>query len=209
VNQYLTEFLDLVGHQYDWNADWESRLNYGRDFSRYGLGSDLRMNTIIREEECKQRMRCEYAYAIPCDDAISAIAKHGNVVEIGAGTGYWAMLLEEAGVDVVCYDNRCSHFLDHQYGKYHEVLDGGPMSAGRHSDRTLFLCWPPYDDPMASDCLLYYKGDTIAFVGEDEGGCTGDERFFELLNSHYEEVDQKRIPQWDAIHDYLSIWKRR
>jgi hypothetical protein len=47
-----------------------------------------------------------YAFALPSDDALDAIvrsAPHG-IVELGAGTGYWAALLEQRGADVVAFD---------------------------------------------------------------------------------------------------------
>ena len=46
-----------------------------------------------------------YAYAIPDPRAIKLIANEGDVCEVGAGTGYWAHLLRESGVDVTAYDS--------------------------------------------------------------------------------------------------------
>ena len=36
-----------------------------------------------------------YAWAIPSDEAIHAIAELGPLLELGAGTGYWAWLLRQ------------------------------------------------------------------------------------------------------------------
>jgi hypothetical protein len=47
-----------------------------------------------------------YTLSVPTEPALGAIAEaspHG-VVEVGAGTGYWARLLHDCGVDVVAYD---------------------------------------------------------------------------------------------------------
>lgn len=89
-----------------------------------------------------------YAWAIPTADALDAIAALGPVVEVGAGTGYWASLLAHRGVDVVCYDLYPPDGTDlngwHEGAlKFHTVHQGGPEKAGEHPDRTLFLCWPP------------------------------------------------------------------
>src|SRR4051794_21992422 len=62
-----------------------------------------------------------FAWAVPSDEAIEEIARHGPIVEIGAGTGYWAWLLAQAGADVLAYD-RAPHAPPH----WHEVREGGP-----------------------------------------------------------------------------------
>lgn len=48
----------------------------------------------------------DYAYAVPSAEALDVIAQEsgGRVVEVGAGTGYWAWLLSRRGVDVVAVD---------------------------------------------------------------------------------------------------------
>lgn len=45
-----------------------------------------------------------YAFAVPSAEALAALAKHGPLVEWGAGTGYWAAMLQRAGADVVALD---------------------------------------------------------------------------------------------------------
>lgn len=45
-----------------------------------------------------------YSYAIPDLTALNILAEHGPILEIGAGTGYWAYLLRQRGVDVAAFD---------------------------------------------------------------------------------------------------------
>ena len=71
----------------------------------------------------------KYAWAIPNDDALMEIAKCTPLIEIGAGTGYWAWLLRQLGVDILAFDkNPPGHHLK---SKFHptavtwtEVLSG-------------------------------------------------------------------------------------
>jgi len=52
-----------------------------------------------------------YAWAVPTRDAIQKIAKYQPIVEMGAGTGFLAYLLEQIGVRVDAYDGfEKSHF---------------------------------------------------------------------------------------------------
>ena len=47
-----------------------------------------------------------YAWSVPCEEALRSIAQASpnGVLELGAGTGYWASLLRSRGVPVACYD---------------------------------------------------------------------------------------------------------
>lgn len=94
--------------------------------------------------EARERLVKRYAWAVPTEEAVRVIASHGPVVEIGAGTGYWASLLRQVGTDVVAYD-RSPHDNHWCVGTHSLVEVGGPEKASEHPDRTLFLCWPPYD----------------------------------------------------------------
>ena len=48
------------------------------------------------------------------------------------------------------------------------------MAARGHRERTLVLCWPPYDDDAASYAVLRaYRGDTLIYIGEPDEGATG------------------------------------
>ena len=55
-------------------------------------------------------MRHMYAWAVPSLEALEMIQRsvdHNGlqgVIEIGAGTGYWAMQLQRRGIDVVAFD---------------------------------------------------------------------------------------------------------
>jgi hypothetical protein len=162
----------------------------------------------------------DYAWAIPTDLALDVLAGLGPIVEVGAGGGYWAMLLRERGVDVLAYDREPE--LAHQpYSVetkprklWSEVLVADETIAGEHPERTLFLCWPPYDTPMAHGALAAYLeagGQTLVFVGEDDGGCNADERFFRLRGRRMVEDEDLSVwlPQWPGIHDCLSVHRVR
>eukprot|EP00271_Cylindrocystis_brebissonii_P019739 TRINITY_DN6186_c0_g1_i1.p1 TRINITY_DN6186_c0_g1~~TRINITY_DN6186_c0_g1_i1.p1 ORF type:complete len:542 (-),score=66.17 TRINITY_DN6186_c0_g1_i1:227-1852(-) len=53
-------------------------------------------------------LRRLYSWAVPTEEALAAIAAAApnGLVEMGAGTGYWAMLLRQRGVAVAAYDRR-------------------------------------------------------------------------------------------------------
>lgn len=199
MNDYLVKTREL-GIPFSW-----SKLD---DFERKSAA-------IMRRWE----MVLEYAYAIPSEPALDLLVELAPIVEVGAGGGYWAMLLRERGVDVIAYDIAAGKLHSPTEGRdmrprrlWTDVLRGEASRSGEHPDRTLFLCWPPYDTGMAYDALSAYLdagGRTLVYIGEGNGGCTANESFFELLEQRMvEDHDHEAwIPQWPGIHDYLSVWR--
>lgn len=146
-----------------------------------------------------------YAFAIPTEEAIKKIVSYGKIVEMGAGTGYWAKLIETAGGDIVAYDTFESHFKAHS--KWFDIRRGSPVNLIAHADRALFLCWPPMTD-MAEQCLKFWKGNDLIVIGE-ERGCTGSDEFEYLLVDQFEDPEYIELPQWYGIHDTMRIFKRK
>lgn len=118
-----------------------------------------------------------YSFATPTAEALAKICSFAPVVEIGAGTGYWAHMLRtySPSTQVVAYDkDPCS-----AQGKvikpndYHggskawtNVLRGGPEVAVNHSSGCLLLCYPPPDNSMGLQAIRAYKGNTVCYVGK-------------------------------------------
>jgi hypothetical protein len=151
-----------------------------------------------------------WAWAVTCPEALSALVALGPLVEIGAGTGWWAMRIRESGGDIVAWDNvpYQNDWCRHRWGS---VRRGGPGMAGRYPDRALLLCWPPRDESMAYRAATVHAdagGTTIAYIGEQNGGVSADAEFHRLLHRRYEPVEQIAIPQWDGLHDELVIYRR-
>jgi hypothetical protein len=150
----------------------------------------------------------QYAWAVPNDAAIKTCVQYSPLVEIGAGTGYWASVITKHGGDVVCYD-KAPYKNTWADGEHFLVTRGGPNRVRKHRDRTLFLCWPPLHDPMAYDALRAYRGRFVLYVGEGGSGCTGDKRFHRLLEKYFDEIAVVDIPQYGGIHDTLMVFQRK
>ena len=160
-----------------------------------------------------------YAFAILNREALEALRQHAPIVEIGAGNGYWAYEMRKAGIDVQAYDSHPPHKRRNTYYGSHSgphqpvkvwtpVLRGRAQKAKHRPKHTLFLCWPPYNEPMANVALSSYTGSTLIYVGEGAGGCTGDDAFFEQLEQHWRCDQVIPLPQWPGIHDRMEIYHR-
>ena len=160
-------------------------------------------------EAPRWELTLQYSFAVPSEAALRALARWGPLVEMGAGNGYWARCLQERGVDIVAYDQHASTpgapRLDWT-SVWTEVRFGRPDVLTQHADRTLFLCWPPWLDPMAADCLDVYTGKRVAYLGEWDG-CTANERFHALLERDWRRVRVVNVPRWN-VHDRLYLFER-
>jgi hypothetical protein len=157
-----------------------------------------------------------WAWAVPNEEAIAMLVRHSPIVEIGAGTGYWARLAAQAGADIVAYDSRVGQKGRRtrrgtcwvaKCGAYFPVRRGGSYMVRYHRRRTLFLCWPPYKSRMAEKALAGYQGRKVIYIGEN-GGCTASDEFHAMLEREWEMVDVIRIPQWHGIHDRMEVYQR-
>lgn len=169
-----------------------------------------------------------FAFAIPNPDALRCISQYSPVVEMGAGSGYWAYHLILMGCDVIAYDIACT--ADQLTGQseeawfcepFTEIRSGSVKELANHPDRTLLLVWPysqsSADGPWDAGCLDFFQGDHVIYVGEWEGqtcdhlgpGATSSAAFQTRLLSEFECVQRMQIPHWPHLQDDLSVWKRR
>jgi hypothetical protein len=151
-----------------------------------------------------------YAWSIPSPadlEWMRGILLGRGVVEIGAGSGYWAYQLRQLGVDVVAVDN--GEWSDKWCQHWSLVVEGDTRIAEEHPDRALILIWPPYDSPMARTALDFYDGDLLIYAGEGDGGCTADDSFHEALTAEWEQVGEApHHPTFDGIHCRLTAYRR-
>ena len=151
----------------------------------------------------RKKLIWAYSWAVPSPEAIEALAAYSPIVELGAGTGYWAWLLSLAGARVQAFDLNAP--------SPPQWLQTRPISqyvAREHGDATLLLCWPPLGEPMAFDALMSFEGRRVAYVGEWRGR-TGDAGFHDLLERDFKRVHEVAIPRWPGFEDSLYIYERK
>jgi hypothetical protein len=154
-----------------------------------------------------------YSWAIPSPGDITWLTEvlgRRGLVEIGAGSGYWAWQAQQAGIDVLAYEP--SDPADNGYSdgiEYLAIRRGDHTAAGRHPDRALLLCWPSHDDPWAARALAAYAGDLLVYIGEGRGGRCADDGFFELLNRRWTRVGSSpHHVAWSRTHCTMTAYRR-
>jgi len=134
--------------------------------------------------------RC-VGFSVPSEAALDVLSQYAPLVEVGAGTGYWAAALEQRGVDVLAFDAQPptpafnNAFFNATFTMVRACqgnIFAGAAGAALSSQRTLLLVWPLNNDvneqrgapengtsPWDADCLRAFVaagGRTVAYVGE-------------------------------------------
>jgi hypothetical protein len=206
-------------------------------YVRHKSFDDVSHEDMIRPHVLRRQATSTYAFSVTHSHALTEIAKFADgrgVVSLGAGTGWWEHRLAlEAGLDVISYDlyppgDPENHWYANT-ASFCEVLKGDVQTLRDHPDRVLFLSWPPYQDPFASQALREFEragGTHVVYIGESYGGCCADDKFFKRIGETYEEngdedgptTKRRRgrwsashrvgVPQWMGIHDEILCLER-
>lgn len=174
-----------------------------------------------------------FAWAIPSQaalDTIKAFSPNG-VVEIGAGSGYWASLLCQNGITVVAYDDwtwsleitikRDAGLQTSKIPLHFPVKFGRPSVLHKYAKQSLLLVMPPSDhdeneNTMAHEALVTYAGDTVLLVGEritkdvqNSRRTTAGVKFCKQLEEEWESAQTVVLPEWPCVRCELQVWQRK
>lgn len=168
-----------------------------------------------------------YAYAIPSPETLdwmNGFCAGRQVVELGAGRGYWAAQMASAGMSINAYDFEPPDKVENvsfprageQADVWHPVgdLEEFKQDAADGSEKVLFLCWPPgWGNTMASQALAAFEksgGKRLIFMGQPRGGMTGDDAFFDALSAGWELASEDtQFVAWWNLRDVAQGWVRR
>jgi len=133
------------------------------------------------------------------------------VLEIGAGKGLLARAVHDLlpGVRWIATDIKPATpntFYPVEQLDHREALAKYPTDI-------LAMCWPAYNEDWTHETLELFQGKYVIYIGEDEHGCTGSERFHQQLGEHWVATERKQpwidIPQFDTLHDALVLYRRK
>ena len=158
--------------------------------------------------------RHRFGFGVLTYDLLQYIKQFSPLLEIGAGNGYWSYEFTAAGVDYLATDPKPGEwpcFMGLIYpGANIEKLTGIDAML-KYPTRNVIWCWPEYDKPYVSETLTYFEegnGEFFIYIGEGRGGCTGDDRFHDILELHFRLVDSYPMQQFEGLHDHLWVYQK-
>lgn len=169
------------------------------DLSEAGVEAARARDELVRE----------FAWAIPNEAAIRTLVAHDPLLEVGAGLGYWAWCVQQAGGDVVATDP-CPPPPEGDLDPYVDVrpLDATTAIERFGAGRALFVCWPGQERSWPADALAAYDGSTVVYVGCGRGSCNADHDFHRRLFDDFRLAETVAIPTFATADDRLEVWTR-
>uniref|UniRef100_A0A7S2JJF5 Uncharacterized protein n=1 Tax=Haptolina brevifila TaxID=156173 RepID=A0A7S2JJF5_9EUKA len=188
----------------------------------YVAGANLHAD-YLQHIQCP--LQSTFSSAVPSPAAIDAIkALNTPVMEIGAGSGYWGLMLKANGVECVLYDKqpaaRDTMSSSGYYRAWTEVAKGTHEKAAAHPTHALMLVWPFFHEDALPDskdawdlkALNAYEGSTVIHVGElaeQADNQTTSTSFKRRLAEEFTLAQTVDLPNWPYSYDNLTIWTRR
>jgi len=175
------------------------------------------------------------SYSIPKMDIICSIVDfliENNclqVIEIGAGTGLWASLIQivlerRSNINFIATDKfavgKGLYGYKYTYTKV-ENMDALNAIKKYKNSNCLFLCWPPWQDMVeegqysAGKVLKIFEGDYLISIGENARGySTGDDLFYDELEKNWDHLEDNDIDMFIkggifTIYDSVYFYKRK
>lgn len=191
---------------------WSSREEAGTQFE---AGLSIPALDLYAEDRLLRR---HYTYSAPSPCDIELIVKFlagDPLVEIGAGAGYWAYQLAQAGVQVDAYEPYpvgCAKGNEYISANAHQWYTVTAWTADKVIERrpdapALLICWPAHELTIP---LNRWRGRKLIFVGEHEGAVCGSDEFFAMLYDDFECIGASpgHIPFMAAWHDQVALYVR-
>lgn len=151
----------------------------------------------------------KYSWAIPNNEALKTIKEYSPVIELGAGSGYWAHLLSKLGANIIAFDNYADADTPYAFTHYWmKPINKDEACIDEHPHRTLLLCWPDPRSEAASKALKRYLGKYVIYIGPPNCKYVADSSFFSMLASNFKLIQKVAIPQWPGINDALFVFER-
>jgi len=150
----------------------------------------------------RQQLVEEYSWAIPNEDVLTYLAEFRELIEVGAGNGYWAHCIDSYGGNVIPIER------DVPDNTYTELVERDAKNYTELRDKPVLMVWPPFDQSLAYT-VAKREPPHILYVGELRGGCTGSDEFFDVLDTNYGLAATIDIPSYTGINDNFYHYVRK
>ena len=127
-----------------------------------------------------------------------------SITELGSGCGWLTYWIKKYGfLNINAIDDYS--WIDERHWDVLKLVENHDSVeyVRDHNDIELFiLSWPYMDDVATNIWNEMKEGQYLLYIGESNGGCTADEKFFELTDEH----EIKNGCTLDLMNSFRSFW---
>lgn len=146
----------------------------------------------------------EFPEYVPTDQAIQTLVDLGPVLEVGAGNGYWAHVVNENGGDCLPTD------LHPQYTggkKWTHVREADGVDAvNDYPNRAVVMCHPSGADRWSERVLDAITTQPFVFIGAWFPGPDANPWFFKRLAENWTLSEEFPIYNWASSHAHGYVF---
>jgi predicted O-methyltransferase YrrM len=173
----------------------------------------------------RKRYNREFGFCLftaECVSTLVALCKNKKVLEAGSGSGWLADQLAQQGIEITAAD-----WTD--YRQPRDTTRGYPMRSvyrlDHHGDAVtllpgsfdvVLLVWPNLNTPFGEQVArTMYSGQVMILEGEEKGGSTATEEFFDVLSADFERLDAETLAlnkhhcTFPGLHDLWHVLRKK
>ena len=190
-------FADLLDDPEQFDVPYQQRKRYNREFGF-----------------CLFTAECIFSLVVLC--------KGKKVLEAGSGSGWLADQLAQQGITITAAD-----WTD--YRQPRDTKRGYPMRSvfrlDHHGDAVVLLpgdfdvvllVWPNLDTPFGEQVAHAMRsGQVMILEGEEQGGNTATDEFFDVLSADFERLDAETLAlnehhcTFPGLHDRWQVLRKK
>ena len=170
-------------------------------------------DTSIRSSGRRFEMRMDFihtfGFVFLTTEMVERMKEFGDMLEVGAGSGYVASELQDAGVNIIPTNPNQFDYSENWQNEWTEIERLDAVSAiEKYPDRTVLISWPCYRSDWSTDVLNAVENQTVIYIGENRGGCTATDSFFDIMDDEFD-VEVVGIPSLEGVYDNMYILNRK
>jgi hypothetical protein len=196
------------------NRDYMNYIHEGKPQWVFNDINDIIKNTL-KNPMYPMMIQHYVSYQLHDAESIQAIiefTEDDSILEVAAGQGFTSALLEASGFDPykLVTTNEMSNTWNNETGHNYtdKIKDMDCLVAlDTYPDHNvLMLLWPPRNSSLAYDCIKKFKGNKLIYGGQDRGGVTADDDFFDEIDKHWVLTHSMMVPSFNDIPSYLHFY---
>ena len=156
----------------------------------------------------------EYGFSVYSKETLNVLAQflkdQGNTaLEVFAGSGYLSTLLANRNVSVTASDKGAECFDKYKISNvYKRDIECDVLALNTAEFKTIIMAWPEMNTNAYLIARKMQPGQLLVYIGEDEGGCTATEEFFNELRDNWEPLKEVQDSLNEHHYSFLSIYDR-
>ncbi len=181
----------------------------GRDYSDLNWADGIHPGRYKDESSARWDYIKNFGYSVPCAEALEYLRTLEPILEVGAGTGFWSLIMKKMGMDVWTTDLNVGQ-VDYSFsGGLHSIDQQVDAATAVRSNpyMNVFCSWPSYDEDWLTEAAEAMESDVRLAVVLEE--CCANDRFRQVVYSEFEEIETGiHMPQFRGLHDQFRVWRK-